>query len=196
MSNDNNVKMAIIFTFLMLISPLASALSVTTFSNGNEEVTVEVRDAPDYKNIIDGTVSLSPGQTVTSASVDLSTSMATHETHSTIDNSTQMFVWDPSVNNQQTDFSNIMDFTYRESSVKLVSGGMSTDFERTNAGFRDVSEPVTNGMGWQHGSLIDSSILNDGCGSGNDCWGTNMYDSDNDYINDHNSGFSAKFFSQ
>jgi len=179
----------------MLISPLASALSVTTFSDGSEEVTVEVRDAPDYKNIEDGTVTLSPGQTVTSASVDLSAGVATHEVHSSIDNNTQMFVWDPAVNNQQTEYSNLNDFTYRESSVKLISGGISTDFERTSAGFMDHSQPVTNGMGWQHGTLVDSTILNDGCGSGNDCWGTNMYDADNDYINDHNSGFSYSMIS-
>ena len=195
MSDNKNAKMALVLTLIMLVSPLASGISVTTFSDGNTEVTVEVRDAPDYQNIDDGSVSLVPGETVTSASVELSTGMATHEIHSTIDNNTQQFVWDPAFNNQQTEYSNKDDFTYNANSVSLVSGGLSTDFERDHANFMDTSEPVTNGVGWQHGSLVDSTVLNDGCSSGNDCWGTNMYDADNDYITDHNSGYSYSMIS-
>ena len=138
MSDNKNAKMALVLTLIMLVSPLASGISVTTFSDGNTEVTVEVRDAPDYKNIDDGSVSLVPGETVTSASVDLSTGMATHEIHSTIDNNTQQFVWDPAFNNQQTEYSNKDDFTYNANSVSLVSGGLSTDFERDHANFMDT----------------------------------------------------------
>ena len=191
MTERNNAITALVFTCLMLISPLAGAANVNTFSGGDSEVNIEVREGPDFTNSDDGTITLPAGDTVTSASMKLSTSMATHETVTTINSDTQLFVWDPAVNNQQTEYSNLNDFTYREDQVKLVSGGLSTDFERTRAGFQDHSQPVADGIGWQHGTLTDGSVIPDNCNTGNDCWGTNMYDVDNDYTNDDlGSGFT------
>ena len=72
--------------------PMAGAASVTTFSDGSSEVTVEVRDGPEYTNIVDGTVTLPSGDTVTSASVKVSTDMATHEDVTTVNSDTRRCV--------------------------------------------------------------------------------------------------------
>jgi len=192
MNDNNNAITALVFTCLMLISPLAGAASATTFSNGDTEITVEVRDGPEYTNSEDGTVTLPSGATVTGASVKISTDMATHDSFTTINSETAQYVWDPVYNNQQTEYSTLNDFTYHEDTVKLVSGGFSTDFERSASGFFDHTQPpVYDGTGWQHGTLADSTVINDGCNTGNDCWGTNMFDNDNDYTNDdQGSSFS------
>ena len=185
MNDNKNAITALVFTCLMLISPLAGAASVTTFSDGGSEITVEVRDSPEYTNNEDGTVTLPSGDTVTSASVKLATGMATHESYTSINSETATYVWDPVYNNQQTEYSTLSDFTYHEDTVRLVSGGFSTDFERTDSEFFDYSQPpVYDGTGWQHGTLAESTVLNENCNTGNDCWGTNMFDWDNDYTND------------
>ena len=187
--NDNKTTItALVFSFLMIISPMAGAANVNTFSNGDSEVTVEVRDGPDYQNIQDGEVTLPAGDTVTSASMTISTDMATHQTHNTINVETKgQFLWDPEYNNYQTEYSNKNLFTYGDDSIKLVSGGFSTDFEGTTAGFMDISD---NEPGWEHGILQDGTVLNSNCNTGDECWGTNIYDFDNDYTSDETSAFS------
>ena len=45
--------------------------------------------------------------------------------------------------------------------------------------------------GWEHGTLGDGTVLNDDSSTGNECWGTNMYDFDNDYTNDDNGAYST-----
>ena len=175
---------ALVLTCLMLLTPLAGAADVTTFTNGANEVSVEVRDSPEYTNNNDGTITLPSGDTVTSASMVIATDMATHETYTTINGDTAQYVWDPVYNNQQTEFSTLSDFTYNKDTIKLVSGGFSTDFERDEAGFQDITtgmSPSATGEGWQHGTLGDGTILNENCNTGNECWGTNIYDFDNDY---------------
>ena len=84
MKDNKSAITALVFSVLMIISPMAGAANVSTFSGGESDVTVEVRDGPDYTNIVDGTVNLPSGDTVTSASVKISTDMATHETYTTI----------------------------------------------------------------------------------------------------------------
>ena len=197
MNDKKSAITALVFSLLMLITPMASAANVTTFSSGESEILVEVRDSPEYTNIEDGTVTLPAGDTVTSASVKLSTGMATHNDHSTINGDTAQYVWDPAYNVGQTEYSTLSDFTYQEEIVKLVSGGFSTDFERTDAGFFDHTQPpIFDGTTWQHGSLSEGTTLNDNCNTGNDCWGTNMYDFDNDYTNDdQGSPFSYNLIS-
>ena len=188
MDDNKTTITALVFSFLMIISPMAGAADVNTFSNGDGEVTVEVRDGPDYQNIQDGEVTLPAGDTVTSASMTISTDMATHQTHNTINVETKgQFLWDPEYNNYQTEYSNKNLFTYGEDSIKLVSGGFSTDFEGTKAGFMDISD---NEPGWEHGILQDGTVLNSDCNTGDECWGTNIYDFDNDYTSDEPSAFS------
>ena len=196
MNDRKSAITALVFSCLMLISPMAGAANVSTFDGGDSEVTVEVRDSPDYTNIVDGTINLPAGDTVTSASVKISTDMATHEIQSTINSESAQYVWDPFYNNQQTEYSSQNDFTYTSDTVSLVSGGFSTDFERTTAGFNDETQPpLIASSGWEHGSLSDSLVLNENCNTGNDCWGTNIYDADNDYTNDDNGAYSTSLVS-
>ena len=196
MNENKNAITALVFTCLMLISPIAGAASITTFSGGDSEVTVEVRDGPDYTNIVDGTVSLPSGDTVTSASVTVSTDFATHETYTTINGDTAQYVWDPFYNIGQTNFSNQDDFTYTEESIELIGTGFTTDFESTDGGFIDASPPNAQFTTWSHGIHNDGTYLNDDCYSGNECWGTNAFDMDNDYRNDNdNSSFEYEMIS-
>jgi len=193
--NDNKTTItALVFSFLMIISPMAGAANVNTFGNGDSEVTVEVRDGPNYQNIQDGEVTLPAGDTVTSASMTISTDMATHQTYNTIDASLGQYVWDPLYNNYQTEYSNKSLFTYSEDSVKLVSGGFSTDFEGTTAGFADTTDNAYQ-PGWEHGILDSGLVLNSNCNTGDECWGTNIYDFDNDYTSDETSPFSRSMIS-
>ena len=97
-------------------------VNIRTFSNGDSEVTVEVRDSPDYTNIFDGTVGQASGDTVTSATVKVSTDFALHEAQ-TINGETAQYAWDPFYNIGQTEFSNQNDFTYTDESIQLVSTG-------------------------------------------------------------------------
>jgi len=189
MNDNKNAITALVFTCLMLICPLAGAANITTFGSNGSEVTVEVRDGPDYTNSVDGTITLPSGDTVTGASMMISTDMATHETYSSINSETAQYVWDPTYNNQQTEYSTLSDFTYNEDTVQLVSGGLSTDFERTDASFVDFTQPpVFEATGWEHGQLTDNMVLNEKCNTGNECWGTNIYDFDNDYTTDDEGG--------
>ena len=75
MNENKNAITALVFSCIMLIAPIAGAASITTFSGGDSEVSIEVRDGPDYTNIVDGTVSLPSGDTVTSATVKVSTDL-------------------------------------------------------------------------------------------------------------------------
>ncbi len=187
MNENKNAITALVFSCLMLIAPIAGAASITTFSGGDSEVTIEVRDGPDYTNIVDGTVSLPSGDTVTSATVTVSTDFATHETYTTINGDTSQYVWDPFYNIGQTNFSNQDDFTYTDKSIQLVGTGYTTDFESTTSGFMDASPPNAQFTRWDHGILNDGSFLNDNCKSGEECWGTNAFDIDNDYRTDNNN---------
>ena len=191
MKDNKSAITALVFSVLMIISPMAGAANVSTFSSGESEVTVEVRDGPEYTNIEDGKITLPAGDTVTGASMTISTDMATHNVQTTINAETAPFVWDPFYNNQQTEYSNKNLFTYNDDYVELVSGGFSTDFEGTRAGFFDTSDPIAASPGWEHGILQDGSVLNSNCNTGDECWGTNIYDFDNDYTSDDNTPYAA-----
>ena len=124
----------------MLLAPFAAAANVTTFGDGNSTEEIELRDGSPF--IESGMVHLPSTETVTSASVDLSTSMLEHSAHSRIDLDTMPRVWNPMYNNQLTQFSSVADFVYEEGSnavpVKLKSEGFLTDFEETTADFTDL----------------------------------------------------------
>jgi len=107
--------------------------------------------------------------------------MIEHSSQARIDIDTIPRVWNPAYNNQLTIFSNIDDFQIEDGSqatpVSLKSDGFLTDFEDTDGGFMDVTNPPPqSGVGWEHGSLFGSSVINSNCASGADCWGTNIYD--------------------
>ena len=198
MSNQTHPKTKPIFLMLlMLLAPFASA-NVTTFADGNSEVDIEIRDGNDLENLVDGDIHLPDGETVTGASMTVSTSMIEHGAHSRIDAETDVGsgpgvrVWNPQYNNLLTDFSDEALFHYEDGSqataVSLVSEGFLTDFEGTTAGFIDATDPSTmptSGVGWEHGSLSSTDIPA-GCASGNECWGTNL--ADTNYTDDNDDG--------
>ncbi len=173
MYNRNRTFSALALVLLMIFSTTVAAVSVTTFSNGNAAVSIEIRDTSTYTNIVDGSVDLPADETVTSATMKVSTTTTAHQQHVRFDSNTP-WIWDPSINNQQTAYSQITDFTYTEQSLKLVSNGYSTDFERTDGGFAvDFLHP--SGV-WEHGTLSNGDVIPDNCKSGNECWGTSIYD--------------------
>ena len=172
--------------FLMLLAPFAGA-SVTTFADGSSEVDVEIRNGAALTNIVDGAIDLPVGETVTGASMTISTEMVEHAAHSRIDLETSDRVWNPAHNNQLTEFSDETMFQYEDSSgdatpLSLKAEGFLTDFEGTFAGFMDFSSPPPSSQGWVHGAL-SSTDAPANCASGNDCWGTNL--GDNNYTDDN-----------
>ena len=175
----------------MLLAPFASA-NVTTFADGNESVDVEIRDGNDLQNLVDGAVELPDGETVTSASMTVHTHAVEHGHQSRIDLETTQRVWNPQYNNQLTEFSDKSLFQYEDGNqatpVSLISEGFLTDFEGTTAGFTDSTDPASmpsSGIGWEHGSLSTTDIPG-GCASGQECWGTNL--ADTNYTDDNDDG--------
>ena len=179
MRNENRFFPAIALVAVMMFSTLAGAATVTTFSTGNDSVVIEIRDSTTYSNDIDGIIVLPDDETVTSATMKVSTKMVVHDQHSRIDSNTQ-YVWDPNYNNQMTNYSNLGDFTYNDESVSLVSNGFTTDFEQTDAGF--IAGVPLPGGSWEHGILSGGNIIPSNCNSGLECWGTNAFD--NNYTDD------------
>lgn len=190
----------IFLVLLMLLAPFASA-NVTTFSDGSSSVDIEIRDGDILQNLVDGSIDLPDGETVTGATMTVSTDMVEHGAHSRIDLETTDRVWNPAYNNQLTEFSDISKFRIEEGNsatpVTLVSEGYLTDFEGTNGGFMDITEPGTmpaNGIGWEHGSLSPSDTPA-GCASGDECWGTNL--ADTNYTDDNGlQGFLVSMVSE
>ena len=198
MSNKSHRKATPIFLMLlMLLAPMASA-NVTTFADGSSEADVEIREGALLENIVDGTVALPDGETVTSASVKIKTNAVEHghqtriDTQTDLDGSGNYRVWNPDYNSKLTEFSDEALFTYDDGSqatpVSLVSEGFLTDFEGTNGGFSDSTDSAempSTGPGWEHGFLGPNDVPG-GCASGMECWGTNI--ADTNYTDDNPDG--------
>ena len=188
--NNRQLKTPLFLVLLMILAPFAAAANVTTFGNGNETADIELRDGTPFVDTDSGTIHLPASETVTSASLDISTSMIEHSAHSRVDLETMPRVWNPMYNNQLTKFSNNTHFTYEEGStavpVKLKSEGFLTDFEETEAGFIDHRAFTQDFVGWDQGT-IDATTTGPNsnvpdCSSGTDCWGTGL--TDGDYTNE------------
>ena len=172
----------------MILTPLAGAVNVTTFSDGSSEAEIEIRDARDWTNSDDGSIQIPASDTVTGASVTIGTDMAEHASVVRIDTDTMPRVWNPLYNGQLTQFSSKGNFLFEDgttpTAVQLTSNGFLTDFEGTRGQFQDSTVPLPqNGQGWSHGSLSGGGVIASNCKSGEDCWGTNLQD--NDYTDDH-----------
>ena len=196
MTHENrNLRAPLFLVALMVLAPFAGAANVTTFANQDSEADIEMRDGTAFLNRDDGSIDLPSGDTVTSASMDLSVNMLEHAAHQRIDTDTMSRVWNPNYNNQLTKFSNESHFTYEDGStatpVSLTAEGYLTDFEETMGGFADQREFYQNPFGFDHGQLGGiASPAPPGvpdCFSGTYCWGTGL--NDNDYTDEfYNQG--------
>ena len=171
---DTPSSSALLLAFLMLLAPLATAATVNTFSDGETEVSIEMRDPIDYTNSEDGIVRLPAGETVTSASVTAFADPIAHAWYTNVDSTVNPNVWDPAVNNLKTSVSSTTDLVYQNEVVKLRAEGFTTDFEGTNAGFLDQT-PAPLPFGWEH-TFADSSLQPSSCASGEECMATQMFD--------------------
>ena len=193
-STDGRTKIAFFLVTLMILTPLATAASISDFSSGTSEVEIVLDDASTYMNEVDGSVDLPAGESITSASVAVSTTPAIHGAHTRIDIETMPRVWNPNYNGQKTSFSQPTDFQFEDGAtstpVSLKAEGLLTDFESDQAGFMDTtSPPPSSGAPWEHGSLFGGAVLPSNCASGSDCWGTGLFDVD---YTDDNGGSAYK----
>ena len=83
--NNRQLKTPLFLVFLMVLAPFAAAANVTTFGNGNSTTDVELRDGTAFVDVDSGTINLPASETVTSASMDISTSMVEHSAHTRVD---------------------------------------------------------------------------------------------------------------
>ena len=185
---NRKIKTALFIITLMILTPLAGAINVTTFSDGASETEIEIRDARDWTNTEDGSIQIPATDTVTGATMSIGTDMAEHQANVRIDVDTMPRVWNPLYNGQLTQFSSKGDFKFEEgttsTAVELTSNGILSDFEGTRGGFQDATIPLPqNGQGWSHGALSGGGVISTNCKSGDDCWGTNLQD--DDYTDDH-----------
>ena len=190
MPNENQrTKIALFLVMLMILTPLASGASIDNFSSGSDEVDVLLNDASTYSNNVDGSIDLPVGESITGASMAVSSDPAIHGAHTRIDIETMPRVWNPNFNGQKTSFSAVEEFQFEDGStstpVSLKAEGILTDFEGDMAGFMDgTTPPLQSGVPWEHGSLFGGVVVPANCASGSDCWGTGLYD--NDYTDDNN----------
>ena len=183
-------RRALLMLTMLLLTPLAGAINVTQFENGDDEAVADVRDPATWMNDEDAQVSLPAGQTVTGASMTIGTAMAEHDAFVRIDTDTLPKTWSPDANGQLTAFSAKNDFQFEQGSsatpVSLTSNGFLSDFEGTTKNFTDGTQPMMSQWAWEHRSIPASAgVLPTGCASGEMCWGTNPYDDDN---RDDNNG--------
>nr|MBC8518757.1 hypothetical protein [Euryarchaeota archaeon] len=178
---------------LMILSTTASAASVTTFSDGSASVDVELRDLGNYQNSLDGAISLPDGETITSASLNVSTGFAMHDDFVTYDQSLMPQgaggIWDARYNSGLTTYDDAnchaadpsnCPFTSTAPSLSLTSQGYNADWE-TGAQGMTPGVPVDI-FNWERKTPGMMNIPPSGCASGDYCWGTNF--DDNDYSDD------------
>ena len=102
---NQRTKIALFLVMLMILTPLASAASVTDFSSGTDEVEVVLNDASMFTNTVNGSIDLPAGESITSASMAINSDPAIHGAHTRIDIETMPRVWNPNFNGQKTAFS-------------------------------------------------------------------------------------------
>ena len=76
--DKNRMKTSLFLALLMILTPFATASTVTTFSDGSSEVVIEFKDGYSLENNSDGGFILGSGETITSATVNISSSPMKH----------------------------------------------------------------------------------------------------------------------
>ena len=164
---------------LMLFSTtLVHAATISTFSSGQTEVSVELRDQGIWGDDLTAGISLPAGETVNAAGLIVGTADALHDSLDTIDSTVMTQIWNPLYNTGLTQYSATSDFTVAERYLKLTSQGYNVDFEAGRAGWSTGVGQGPDGMtNWMHGHETDT-ILQGGCDSGEYCWGTDFANPD------------------
>ena len=186
----NRIKTSLFLALLMILTPLAAASTVTTFSDGSSEVVIEFKDGYSLTNTTDGGFYLGSGETITSATVNISSEPLLHHTSNGYAG-IQSFSWDSNINNGATTFDNVSKFAFNkdtlQNSVQFHSELLVTDFESNDGGFDNSTqnyEPSGKPIAWDYAAIEDRQLSEgpDTCASGEMCWGTNIFD--DDYTND------------
>jgi hypothetical protein len=188
--NDKKKKaISYLILGLMILSSTATAASITTFSDGGTSVEVELRVPGDYQDGLTGGISLLEGETITSATVNVSTGFAMYDGYTKYDQSIMPQggggIWDARYNSGLTTYSDAnchvaspldCSFTSTSESLSLTSKGFNADFEIGGQGMAPGA-PIDT-FNWERKSPGMSNIPPSGCSSGSYCWGTNFDDPD------------------
>ena len=188
---SDRIKTSLFLTLLMILTPFAAASTVTTFSDGSSEVVIEFKDGVNSVNNTDGGFFVPTNETITHASVNVSTSVLTVSDNNRVGVESGLPIWNPVLNNGATSFSNESRFVYEDDNqdplpVSLYTPSFVTDFEASDEGMLNnslfiIENPDTGKLkAWEYGFKGGRSITAgpDNCASGDMCWGTNFYDSD------------------
>ena len=197
LTGNERIKTSIFLTLLMILTPFAAATSISTFSDGSSEVVVEFKDGVNTVNTTEGGFSVPSDETITSASLDISTNPVIMSGNTRVGVESGLPIWDPVLNNQATTYDDISNFTYQDENgaptpLSFSSESFITDFESGTSGFSNASglgigqdhdvtgDPLT----WQYGqkSTRLGTAGPDSCASGDMCWGTTF--EDDDYTDD------------
>ncbi|MDP6333353.1 MAG: hypothetical protein QF479_01815 [Candidatus Poseidoniaceae archaeon] len=194
----------------MILTPFAAATSISTFSDGSSEVVVQFKDGVNTVNTSEGGFSVPSDETITSASLDISTNPIIMSGNTRVGVESGLPIWDPVLNNQATTYDNLSNFTYQDDTgaptpLSFSSESFITDFESNISGFTNLStfgldeehdvtgDPLT----WQYGlkSGRSSNAGPDLCASGDMCWGTTFEDDDyTDDSTDANENINSPFY--
>ncbi|MEC7255168.1 MAG: hypothetical protein VXV76_01005 [Candidatus Thermoplasmatota archaeon] len=184
--DKNRMKTSLFLALLMILTPFATASTVTTFSDGSSEVVIEFKDGYSLENNSDGGFFLGSGETITSATVNISSSPMKH--HSSVGYSGIVSKnWDNSTNNGDTSFDDASKFIFNkntvQNTVQFTSESFLTDFEYDDGDFDNSTTNIDdngNQIAWNYDAILNRELNQgpDECASGDMCWGTNIFDED------------------
>ena len=115
--DKNRVKTSLFLAFLMILTPFATASTVTTFSDGSSEVEIKFKDGFPLLNNTDGGFYVDSTETITSAEVNISSSPLKHHTMNSF-SGIRSINWDSNLNNGATYFDNVSKFEFNKNTVQ------------------------------------------------------------------------------
>jgi len=173
MTSRNQILSVAMIGLMLLSTTLVHAAAVSTFANGDPEVTVELRDQGIWGDDLTAGINLPAGETVNAAGLIVGTDAAYHDDVTTIDSSVLAEIWNPLYNGGMTQYSSAGDFTVEEEYLKLTSLGYNADFEASQEGWTPGAGQGPEASNWMRGHESDT-YLQGGCGVGEYCWGTDF----------------------
>ena len=210
LAGNERIKTSIFLTLLMILMPFAAATSINTFSDGSSDVVIQFKDGVNTVNTSEGGFSVPSDETITSASLDISTHPLIMAGNTRVGVESGLPIWDPVLNNQATTYDNISNFTYQDDNgnpvpLSFSSESFITDFESNTSGFSNTSalglgqdhDETGDPLTWQYGRKAGRNAVAgpDACASGDMCWGTTFEDDDyTDDSTDANENTNSPFY--